>query len=683
MKKFLVFVTSHKFTPWLLLILTILSFGLMIPFMGYFMDDWYLIWFKHTYGALQYPAYFTFDRPLMGYFYIAVNALLFNSETPLIWHLFGLIMRWVCTLAIWQFLNTLWPKNNKQNTWVALLAAVFPGFLQHWIIVVYSFFYVCLAGLFFSFTLMIHAIRNKKRFWLYFLLSIIIGVYSFAAAEFYAGLELIRPVIIWVVLLELFPQRKLRIWQTLKYWSPYFVSFLGFALWRAFFFESTNHAVAITDQLFTSLGRVIIKTLSKLVQTIVDSTINTWTQPLNLANYPSFGKTGLSIIMLALIVFTALALWLRSQNRQPADTYTGSEDHWSKQSFWLGVVSLMVSILPFWAADLEVSTRYPYDRFLLAYLFGSCLLLASLINQFSQNQRLQIIFLSVLVAAGTAFQTNQMVRYKNLSDFQRNLVWQLVWRAPNLKPGTTVLANDFPNQDYLTGNAITTEVDWTYSEIQPPNKKGLDYLFVFLNSPTRDSIEELTPGKKIDYSFRGYQFHGSTDNTFLVGLKSNSCLRVLDNHLTPVFTVFYLYSKQVQDAAAISNLDLIIADTAQRTPPAYLFGSEPVHTWCYYFEKAELARQVNNYALAYSLVQQANQLGFYPEDATEWYPYIDSVLHEGHFEKAAELSNRIKVREHIVLAGVCHTWENYISSLPVDDADRVMAEAQYILLNCD
>ena len=683
MKKILAFVTSRKFTPWLLLILTILSFGLMIPFLGYFMDDWYIIWFKHTFGALQYPVYFAFDRPLMGYFYIAANALLFNSETPLVWHIFGLLMRWVATLAIWQFLNTLWPKNNKQNTWVALLVAVFPGFIQHALIVMYSFSYFCLAGIFFSFTLMIKALRSRPNNWIFFALSLLIGVYCYSSNEYFAGLELIRPLIIWYVLDGEFSVRSKRLFKTIKLWAPYFIAFLAFIVWRAFFFQSSVHKLTVLSQLSTDPIKLIIGTLSKLVQTSVDATINAWTQTLNLANYPSFGKTSLSIIILAIIVFSALALWLRSRNHEDSSTEVGTTNLWAKQSFWLGAFSLVVCILPFWAADLEVSTRYPYDRFLLAYLFGSCLLMVGLINQFARNQKLQIIFLSVLVAAGTAFHANQMVRYKNLSDFQKDIIWQLTWRAPDLKPGTTILANDFPNQDYLTGNALTTQVDWIYSEIQPPDKNDLEYLFAFLNSPTRESIEELTRGKKIDYSFRGYQFHGSTDNTFLVGLKSNGCLRVLDNQLTPGNTVFDVYSKQVKDGAAISTLDPILADGTQKVPPAHLFGNEPAHTWCYYFEKAELARQFGDYAQAYSLIQQANQLGFYPKDDTEWYPYIDSALHQGHMEETVELSNRIIAKDQFVLKGVCLTWENYIISLPVEDVDRVRAEDQYRLMNCD
>jgi len=684
MKKVIAFITSRKFTPWLLLILTILSFGLMIPFMGYFMDDWYLIWFKHTFGALQYPAYFALDRPLMGYFYVVANALLFNSESPLVWHIFGLLTRWVCTLALWQFLNTLWPKNNKQNTWVALLAAVFPGFLQHWIIVVYSFFYVCLAGLFFSFTLMIRALRSQKRFWLNYILSILIGVYSFAAAEFYSGLELIRPVIIWLVLTGLFPLRKQRFWQTLKYWSPYLVSFLGFTVWRAFFFESMNHAVAVTDQLSTSLFTMLTKTAAKLVQTIVDSVVNVWAQTLNLAEYPSMSRPALAIIALMVLVFTGLALWLKAFNRRATDAQDDTNDSWANQSFWLGAISLAVAILPFWAADLEVSTRYPYDRFMLAYLFGSCLLIAGLINQFARSRTLQIIFLALLVAAATGFQFNQMVRYKNLATYQKELMWQLVWRAPDLEPGTTIFAWNLPQQDYLSGNAITTEIQWTYSTTPVTESRSLDYMFIFLNSPQIESIEELSPNHRILYDFRTYDFKGSTNQVLMIGDNSSGCLRVLDENLTQIqsFTDFYPIPKRMLDAVSISNLNTIIPSSTQKTPPSHLFGSEPLHTWCYYFEKAELARQQEDYAQSYSLIQQANQLGYYPRDLTEWYPYIASALRLGHFDEAAELSSRIIVNDSVVKYGVCQTWEGYFGNLPAGSAERLNAETQYGMMEC-
>lgn len=682
MKKLLAFLTSRSFTPWLLLLLTILSFGLTIPFLGYFMDDWYLIWFKHAFGALEYPAYFALDRPLMGYFYVAANALLFNSESPLVWHIFGLLTRWVCTLALWQFLNTLWPKNLRQNTWVALLAAVFPGFIQHWIIVVYSFFYICLAGFFFSFTLMVRALRSRKLFWFNYVLSILIGFYAYAAAEFYFGLELIRPLIIWFVLIESVPLRRQRIWSTLKYWSPYLVLYLAFALWRAFFFESMNHAVALTGQLSTSLWRVLLKGLGKVIQAAVDAVVTAWTQVIDLANYPSLGSTALILIVLALFVFLVLIWWLRSTSESGDSPTEENGGLWSRQSFWLGSFSLLVAVIPFWAADLEVSTTYPYDRFLLAYLFGSCLLVVGLINQFSRNHTLQVVFLSVLVAAGVAFQVNHSVRYKNLAAYQEELIWQLVWRAPDLQPGTTLVTHTLPNLEYLSGNAIASQLNWIYSPEQVDENRVMNYFFLFLGSPQQDAVEELSPDRAIDYNFRTWRFIGSTNHILAISDNSKGCLHVLDAELTPVNSVVELYPKSMFDAVSLSNLDTIIADGSQKTPPALLFGDEPAHTWCYYFEKADLARQQGDYAQSYSLIKEANSLFFYPLDLTEWYPFIDSALHLGHFDEAAELSARIIPDGYLVRNGVCNTWSNYLENID-DDALRNKVITQFTQMGCD
>jgi len=683
MNKISGFVTSRKFTPWLLLALTILGFGLMIPFLGYFMDDWYLIWFKHTFGALQFPNYFAFDRPLMGYFYIVANTLLFNSESPIVWNIFGLLMRWVSILALWQFLNILWPKNIRQNSWVALLAAVFPGFLQHWFIFMYSFSYFCLASFFFSLTLMIKAITSNKFKWGYFIGSLVIGFYSYAADEYFSGLELIRPVVIWLALIGLISVQHRRLITTLKYCVPYISIFIAFVFWRAFFFESMVHKLAIIDQFTLSPVTTVFGTFRKVFQTIFEAIGKSWMQIFDLNNYPSFGKTSIGVFFLAIIVFTSLMLWLRKQKYQVLGVDDGATVLWAKQSFTLGAVSLVVAVMPFWAANLEVSTTYPYDRFLLAYLFGSCLLVAGLINQFAQNPKLQITFLSLLVAASTAFQANLMVRYKNLSDFQRNLIWQMVWRAPDLKPGTAVLANDFANQDYLSGNAITTEMEWTYSTTPVTESRELDYMFIFINSPQLNSVEELSPNHAINYDFRTYKFNGSTNLTLLMGVNSGGCLRVLDKTFTPVNAFVNLYSKRMQDAQGISNLDVILPDAAPKTPPAHLFGNEPAHTWCYYFEKADLARQVGDYAQAYSLISEANQAGFYPVDLTEWYPFIDGAVHTGHLEEAAELSSRIIVNEGVVQDGVCNTWTNYANTLPAGSPELQQVEEQINKMECE
>ena len=152
-------VFDTRFTQVILLLLCFLSYGIFIPSTGFFIDDWYFMWFKHFFGALQFPAYYGVDRPFQGFFYPVASFILAGSESPIVWGLFAVILRWFCTLALWGTLKTLWPKSNLQNSLVAILAAVFPGFTQHWFVIQYSYYYACLAFFFLSNTLMIKAIR--------------------------------------------------------------------------------------------------------------------------------------------------------------------------------------------------------------------------------------------------------------------------------------------------------------------------------------------------------------------------------------------------------------------------------------------------------------------------------------------------------------------------------------------
>ena len=95
------------------------------------------------------------------------------------------------------------------------------------------------------------------------------------------------------------------------------------------------------------------------------------------------------------------------------------------------------------------------------------------------------------------------------------------------------MANDFANQDYLSGNAITSEMEWIYSTAPVTNSRFLHYIFIFINSPPLDAVDELSPNHAINYEFRTY-IHGSTNQALLLADNSSGCLRVLDKTLTPV-----------------------------------------------------------------------------------------------------------------------------------------------------
>ncbi|HQX01013.1 MAG TPA: hypothetical protein PLQ94_02810, partial [Anaerolineales bacterium] len=79
--------------------------------------------------------------------------------------------------------------------------------------------------------------------------------------------------------------------------------------------------------------------------------------------------------------------------------------------------------------------------------------------------------------------------------------------------------------------------------------------------------------------------------------------------------------------------------------------------WCYYFTKAELARQQNDWEQVVQLGNKAFALNDYPNDPTERFVFIEGYAHDGNWEKAMELSQvSYKVSKSFVGPPLCKLW---------------------------
>src|ERR1700730_17829329 len=89
---------SNKFfkvwtPPVVLLFLSVLSYALLIPWLGFYGDDWAGVWVGHSLGGPGLREYASLSRPFEGWVFSWSTALL--GETPLHWHLFALLTRWL------------------------------------------------------------------------------------------------------------------------------------------------------------------------------------------------------------------------------------------------------------------------------------------------------------------------------------------------------------------------------------------------------------------------------------------------------------------------------------------------------------------------------------------------------------------------------------------------------------
>jgi len=91
--------------------------------------------------------------------------------------------------------------------------------------------------------------------------------------------------------------------------------------------------------------------------------------------------------------------------------------------------------------------------------------------------------------------------------------------------------------------------------------------------------------------------------------------------------------------------------------PEGLFGKEPPHTWCYFYEKAELARQAGDWELVARLGDEAINQGYAPSDPYEWLPFIEAYALSDDLKQAGQLSREAFASDGKPGTGLCQLWK--------------------------
>ena len=85
-----------------------------------------------------------------------------------------------------------------------------------------------------------------------------------------------------------------------------------------------------------------------------------------------------------------------------------------------------------------------------------------------------------------------------------------------------------------------------------------------------------------------------------------------------------------------------------------IYGPEPPHNWCYYFEQADLAAQMGEWPRVTQLGDKAFALNDYPNDPVERFVFIEGYAIEGNWARAKELAlQSYKVSPHYVGPLLC------------------------------
>ena len=234
----------------------------------------------------------------------------------------------------------------------------------------------------------------------------------------------------------------------------------------------------------------------------------------------------------------------------------------------------------------------------------------------------------------------------------------MTWRAPGLEPGTIVLMNE--ELSYFADNSLGAPLNWIYAPDNHSNR--VDYVLFYPTNRLGGALASLEPGQPVKYDYLAGQFDGNTSQVVAFYYAPPGCLRLLDPEIDP-YNRLIPDDTLLRDAAHLSTTMPVLSEPHARMPGIY--GPEPAHNWCYYFERADLARQVGAWEQVVELGDKAFTLDDYPNDPLERFVFVEGYAHMGEWQKALKYAQMsYKVSKNYLGPLLCKLWERIDREVP-------------------
>ena len=633
-----------------LFLLSILTYTLFFWERGFYWDEAPWTWVYYRLGPAALTKLFSTSRPFWGLIYQALLPLV--GPHPWAWQLLMVLLRWLGAVLVWKLFSQLAPQ-SKLPLWASALFLVYPGLGQNFIALMYTHFYIVFNAFLLSLYLSVLAVQRKS--WPLHAAALALALVNLLTMEYFYFLEFFRLVLFWVMLAEPF-QAKLR--RVARLYLPYLLLFLGVTFWRAFFFTNQNASYGyqtladLKVNFFWGLGKL----LWNMLRAFWESVPLAWAFPFEPIDLSTLGLyTAIGALTLALAATLLTGLYFRSRDKS-APLVT------RQPSFLFLLLGLSAWILgggAFWLVGERTlpQLHFSADRFNLSFMLGSSLIVAALLGFLGKYPRVQLTLLALLIgfSVGKHFQTN--ATYRRDWDTQRAFFWQMSWRIPSLQPGTTILSNDLP-VTVFSDNSLSGPLNWIYS---PPGK--METILYFASVRTQDGRAlgtQLEPGLAFDQNYLATVFHGNTSQLVVVNFAPPGCFRVLDPEIDPVNK---LLAPEVRDVAFLSNPAQIRADSPVSLPA--FEQPEIPRDWCYYFSRAELARQQMDWSAVVQFGEQAFALGDRPNDPLENFVFIEGYALNGDWVNARKLTKETyKFSKEVMRPTLCALWRRIEREAP-------------------
>jgi len=469
-------------------------------------------------------------------------------------------------------------------------------------------------------------------------LSILFGLLYLSQMEWYIGFEVFRWACVFLISSRTNETIAQKIVCAVRMAYPSIIGPAIFLIWRFFFFQAERSATDV-DLQFEQARLYPIQALYhwvvQVLQDLFDVMFAAWVIPLSqLTSYiQRWGG------VLAFVTVGASILFLHFQNSDEQENHSSINS--ANEAMILGLVIAVCGLIPIAMVNREVS--FPsFSRYSLVSSAGVALFFAALFMRL-RGRCLQYGFIAVLLVSSILTHHANSFKAAQQTALTNDFWWQVSWRVPQFQKVTTLIAS-YPGialeEDYF----IWGPASLIYYPEKQNNKNIQPGLFAAILN--RETVNKVLTRERQEYNNRKtiITYTNYRNMVMLTQPSLNSCVHTLDGFHPE-------YSRNEQDTIRVigsySEIEHVLVDETPHTPPSLVFGAEPSHGWCYYYQKADLARQRREWNQVLMIGEQAIDKGFMPGDLIEWMPFLQAYAVTGDVDRLTELAPVIAADPYI------------------------------------
>jgi hypothetical protein len=373
-----------------------------------------------------------------------------------------------------------------------------------------------------------------------------------------------------------------------------------------------------------------------LFKDMLNAIIYAWTEPVY--HYAFNIRLKFLLVELGLALLAGVLTWFvlsSFKNGTQSNTSDTSSKKTALEMVIIGLISVMIALVPILLGNRQIIFD-SFSRFSLPASAGAVLVLTGGWLAIGKK-RASIWIIVVLVSLATLAHVGNAYSYAENWKIVRNFWWQVSWRIPQIKPGTVLMA------DYAGKSIAEDYMVWGpanliyYPKLDPKSTTLLKINGATLN--TSDVVAAISQAF-VARDRRSIISEADFANLLVLSMPiESSCVHVLDGENLELSDDS---RSEIIAAAPHSHIDQVILADEMTTPPKEIFGNEPNHAWCYYYEKADLARQRGDWQEVVRLGNLAVENDLHPVDVIEWMPFIEAYAYSMQEEEVHHLGTIIR-----------------------------------------